>query len=250
MREAPTSQGARPAGSAQFVTTHWSEIVAARDEGSPDAARALESLCAAYWFPLYAWLRRQGRTVQDAEDLTQAFFGHLLSKERLKQAERARGRFRSFLIASMKNFVCNEWDKETAQKRGGQVQFVPLATDVAEERLGREPTDATNPELAFERLWAATLLEGAIRRLRVEYARDGKGAMLDLLRTHLSGDRGGVPYAEIQARLGLGESAVKMAVLRLRRRFGEILREEVARTVAGPHEIDAEIRALFAAVSR
>ena len=164
--------------------------------------------------------------------------------------DRARGKFRSFLLGSLKHFVANEWDKARALKRGGQCQFVSIDEDRAEDRFAAELTDGAMPDRAFEQIWATTLLEGAIGRLRDEHLRDGKGAHFDALQVYLSGDRGAVPYTETQARLGLGERALKMAVLRLRRRFGELLREEIAHTVCRPEDIDEEIRALFAAVSR
>ena len=250
MPEHPTGREAAPASGAWFTTTRWSVVLAAGGPAAPESARALESLCSAYWYPLYAWLRWQGHGRPEAQDLTQSFFSHLLQDQRLRQVDRARGKFRSFLLGSLKHFVANEWDKARALKRGGRFQFVSIDEDRAEDRFAAELTDGATPDRAFEQIWATTLLEGAIGRLREEHLRDGKGALFDTLQVYLSGDRGAVPYAETQARLGLGESALKMAVLRLRRRFGELLREEIAHTVSRPEEIDEEIRALFAAVSR
>ena len=239
-----------PSGAVWFTTTRWSVVLAAGSPDAPEAVRALETLCAAYWYPLYAWLRRQGHRVPEAQDLTQSFFGHLLQHQRLQQVDPARGKFRSFLLGALKHFVANEWDKARAIKRGGQFRFVSIDDGQAEVRFAREIPGGAAPDLAFERSWATTLLEGVIGRLRDEYLGNGKGALFDALQIYLSGDRGAMPYGEMQARLGLGEGALKMAVLRLRRRFGELLREEIAHTVSRPEEVDAEIRALFAAVSR
>lgn len=251
MPDYSTNRHPAPGSAAWFATTQWSVVLAADGADTPESIRALETLCASYWYPLYGWLRRQGHNPQDAEDLTQSFFGHLLQNHRLQQVDRARGKFRSFLLASLKHFVANEWDKARALKRGGQFQFVSIEGGLAEERFARELADDAMPDRAFERSWATTLLDGVIGRLRQEYRRDGKGGVFDVLQVYLSGDRGGVvPYAEMQVRLGLSESALKMAVQRLRRRFGELLREEVAHTVSSREEVDEEIRALFAAVSQ
>lgn len=224
-------------------------MLAAGDTGAPQAAMALETLCRTYWYPLYAYLRRVGRGHEDAQDLTQSFFASLLDRERLRQVHPAKGKFRSFLLASLKHFLANEWDKARALKRGGQFTFVPLDDEAARERFRSEPPDAGAPDRAFERSWATTLLESVLSRLRGEYSSKGKAALFEALQPYLSGDRSGPPYAEIGARFHLGESGVKMAVLRLRRRFGELLRAEIAHTVATPEETDEEIRYLFAAVS-
>lgn len=242
----PLAQDSHPAG---FRTTHWSVVLAANGESTPGAALALETLCAAYWYPLYSFLRRQGRSPHDAQDLTQSFFAHLLSKDRLRSVDPRKGRFRSFLLASMKNFLANEWDKAQALKRGGGITFVPVDEEAGEERFCREPADTASPDRAFEQSWATTLLESVLARLREEYTADGRPELFSALQGCLGGDRDGPSYAEIAASQGLSEGAVKMAVLRMRRRFGELLRAEIAHTVTRPEEVDEEIRSLFAAVS-
>jgi RNA polymerase sigma factor (sigma-70 family) len=236
------------AGGVGFCTTRWSVVLAAGEVALPQAAVALETLCRTYWYPLYAHLRRGGRSHEDAQDLTQSFFASLLENQRLRRVHPEKGKFRSFLLASLKHFLANDWDKVRALKRGGQFTFVPLDDEAVRERFQREPADAGAPDRAFEQSWAATLLESVLGQLRDEYARDGKTALFEAVQVYLSGDRSGPPYAEVGTRLHLGESGVKMAVLRLRRRFGELLRAEIAHTVSKPEEIDDEIRCLFAAV--
>lgn len=233
---------------ADFRTTRWSVVLAAHGGSDPGAAAALETLCAAYWYPLYSFLRRQGRTPHDAQDLTQSFFMHLLQRDRLASVDPRKGKFRSFLLASLKHFLANEWDKARALKRGGEFKFVSVDEALGEERFRREPADAASPDRAFEQSWAMTLLDSVLARLREEYQADGRAGLFVELESALSGDRGVAPYAEIAARRQMTEGAVKMAVLRLRRRFGELLRAEIAHTVTRPEEIDEEIRALFAAV--
>jgi RNA polymerase sigma factor (sigma-70 family) len=232
-----------------FHTTHWSVVLAAGRASVPEAALALETLCRTYWYPLYAHLRRAGRSHEDAQDLTQSFLASLLEHQRLRQVHPAKGKFRSFLLASLKHFLANEWDKQRALKRGGQFTFVPLDDEVASERFERELVTVDTPDRAFEQSWATALLDAVLVQLRDEFAREGKAALFEALQVYLSGDRSGPPYNEVGTRLGLGESGVKMAVLRLRRRFGELLRAEIAHTVSTPEEIDEEIRCLFAAVS-
>ena len=236
-------------GGADFRSTRWSVVLAAGDAASPQAAVALETLCRAYWYPLYAYLRRVGRSHEDAQDLTQSFFAFLLENDGLRRVHPAKGKFRSFLLASLKHFQANEWDKTRALKRGGQFTFIPLDDEEARDRFQREPAHAGTPDRAFEQSWATTLLASVIEQLHQTYATEGRGELFEALQVYLSGDRCGPPYVEVGARLHLGESGVKMAVLRLRRRFGELLRAEIAHTVSSPEEIDDEIRSLFAAVS-
>lgn len=232
-----------------MCATRWSVVLAAGDASSPQAELALETLCRTYWYPLYAYLRRMGRSHEDAQDLTQSFLASLLEKQRLRQVHPAKGRFRSFLLASLNHFLANEWDKARAVKRGGQFTFVPWEDDGLKERFQHETAATGRPDRAFEQTWATTLIETALGRLREEYRQADKAALFDAVQLFLPGDRGGPPYAEIGARLHMGESGVKMAVLRLRRRFGELLRAEIAHTVAGSEQIDDEIRCLFTAVS-
>ena len=233
----------------QFRTTHWSVVLAAGQLTAVGAKEALEKLCTAYWYPLYAWLRCHGHNLHDAQDLTQAFLVHLLDKDRLQKPTPDRGRFRSFLLTSLKNFVANEWDKTQALKRGAQFTFISVDEEIGEGRFRVEPSHNATPDKAFEQSWAMTLLESVLVQLKKEYARAEKSELFEALQGYLSGDKGAVPYAKMAARLNLTEAALKMSVLRLRRRFGELLRAEIAHTLTRPEEIDEEIRALFAAVN-
>lgn len=241
--------GPTPEPASWFNTTHWSVVLAAGQAATPQAGDALERLCGTYWFPLFAYLRRSGYEFPDAQDLTQAFFAHLLEKNRLRSVNPGKGKFRSFLIASLKNFLANEWHKRQTLKRGGHVAFLPLDAEVGEARYRREPAHDSTPDKAFEQSWALALLDKVLNQLRAEHGDEAKRRLFEALQVYLSGDKGGVSYAEMAARLNLTEGSVKMAVLRMRRRFGELLREEIAHTVAKPEEIDEEIRCLFAAVS-
>jgi RNA polymerase sigma-70 factor (ECF subfamily) len=234
---------------ALFVTTHWSQVLAAANQASPNSDDALETLCRAYWYPLYAYVRRRGHSPDDAEDLTQAFFARLLEKNWLADADRERGRFRSFLLASLKHFLANEWDKAQTQKRGGRVHVIPLETAVAETRYQREPADEAAADKAFDRRWALALLDLVLAGLRDEYHATRKGELFEQLRSTLAGERAAAPYAEIAARLRLSEGAVKVAVHRLRQRYREILREEIAHTVETPAQVEEELRHLFAALA-
>lgn len=238
---------ARNAG--HFRTTHWSLVLAAGQLTAPGATEALEKLCTAYWYPLYAWLRCHGHNLHDAQDLTQAFLVHLLDKDRLQKPTPDRGRFRSFLLTSLKNFLANEWDKTQALKRGAKFTFISVDEEMGEGRFRVEPSHNAAPDKAFEQTWAMTLLESVLGQLKKEYARADKSELYEALQGYLSGDKGTVPYAEMAAQLNLTEAALKMSVLRLRRRFGELLRAKIAHTVTRPEEIDEEIRALFAAIN-
>jgi len=241
--------GPEPPGHPAFVTTHWSLVLSARDDASPQSADALEKLCRTYWFPIYAFVRRQGHNPHDAQDLTQEFFARVLGKNYFADADRAKGRFRSFLLATLKHFLANEWDKARAQKRGGGQSLLPLNIADAETAYGFEPADRFTAEKIFERRWALTLLEAVLRRLRAEYARDGKEKLFEQLKPTLTEASRSVRYSEIADRLGTSEGAVKVAVHRLRQRYREVLRAEIADTVASPAEIDDEIRNLFAALA-
>jgi RNA polymerase sigma factor (sigma-70 family) len=233
---------------AHFATTHWSMVVAAGDRATPRSQEALSRLCEAYWYPLYVYVRRWGHGADEAQDLTQEFFARLMEKGYLRQADPQRGRFRSFLLAALKHFLANERDRAGAQKRGGGRPPLPLEIENAEGRYSLEPADPETPEKIFERRWALTLLDKVLSRLRDEYHRAGKGALFDLLKDLLTAGKAGEPYARLGAELGMSEGAVKVAVHRLRRRFGELLREEIAQTVADPQDVDDEIRYLFAAL--
>jgi RNA polymerase sigma factor (sigma-70 family) len=240
---------AQPAG-ACFVTTRWTVVLSARDPLSPHAATALETLCRAYWYPLYAYARRRGHAPADAEDLTQEFFSQLLAHNWVARADPHKGRFRSFLLMAMSRFLANEWDKAHTLRRGGQVRLVPLPLDTAETRYAREPADTFTPEQAFEKQWAFTLLEEVLRHLRASYEKDGKIGLFDALKPCLVGSRETQPYAELATGLGMSEGAVKVAVCRLRERYRERLKEEIAHTVASPSEVDAELRHLFRVLAR
>jgi RNA polymerase sigma factor (sigma-70 family) len=230
-------------GAAQFGQTHWSVVLSAAGRQNPgQAAESLEKLCAIYWRPLYAYLRRQGESPPDAEDLTQEFFLRLLKKDYLKAVDQGKGRFRSFLLAALKHFLSNERDKARAQKRGGGQSPLPLDFTGEETHLSFQPADPITPELLFERRWATTLLEQALARLRQEYTGQGKEALFEKLKTTLTEGRGNSAYADIASRLNMSEAAVKMAVHRLRQRYRECLRSEIAQTVATTDEIEDELR--------
>ena len=215
-------------------------------QNSPGQSQeALATLCRAYWFPLYAFLRRQGKTPHDAEDLTQAFLLHLLEKETLSRVHREKGKFRSFLLASLQYFLADQHDKETAQKRGGGITFIPLENENVEERYSAEPVDSVDPAKVFERRWATTLLDRTLDRLETEFAGPGRKERFEGLKVFLLGEPKTISYAEAGKLLGIREGAVKVAVLRLRQRFGELLRLEIASTVTSEEEVEEEMRHLF-----
>jgi len=233
-----------------FVTTHWSVVLTAGSGDTTGARHALEKLCRAYWYPLYAYVRRRGVSPPDAEDLTQEFFARFLEHHWVANADREKGRFRTFLLSAMNHFLANEWDKARAQKRGGGVPLLPLEFDTAETRYGREPADNVTPEQHFEQRWALTLLETATSRLRAEYEQEGKGDLFTVLNPSLVGERTSQPYLELAQKLALSEGAVKSAVHRLRQRYRQLLREEIAHTVAGSGEVEEELRHLVAVLGR
>jgi RNA polymerase sigma-70 factor (ECF subfamily) len=224
-------------------------VLSAGLSDTPRAAEALHRLCEVYWYPLYAYVRRRGHSPEDSQDLTQEFFARLLAGNRVRTADQQRGRFRSFLLGGMKNFLADEWDKSRAQKRGGGLRTVPLQFDTAETRLGSEPVDDVTPEQSFERRWALTLLDDVLQRLGKEYERSGKADLFAALNPCLVGDRTSQPYLELGERLGMTESALKSVVHRLRRRYRQLLREEIANTVATPDEVDDELRHLFSTLA-
>lgn len=249
--------GNLPAGGA-FVTTHWSVVLAAGRASDTSRARdALARLCQTYWNPLYAYARRLGHSPHDAQDLTQEFFARLLAKNFLAGADESRGRFRSYLLASYKHFLANEWDKARAQKRGGGQ--VPIPIDVASAETAYqpggfpinsvEPADPATADKAFERRWALTLLDQVLRRLRSEYESSGRTQLFDQLKPTLTEASRSVKYAEIAVCLGTTEGAVKVAVHRLRQQYRELLRAEIAETVSGPEEVEDELRNLFQALA-
>lgn len=234
--------------SARFVTTQWSQVIAARDGADTKADRALAALCEAYWYPLYAFLRSRGSGPDEARDLTQGYFAYLLEKDVLQSIDPEAGRFRSFLVASLNHFVANERRRQRARKRGGDMRAVSLDTGVAETRFRHEPTDRLTPEQLFERRWALTVLERAVRRLETEWADTDRGRQFQHLKAHLTGQEPRIPLRQIAVELGMTEVAVRGALHRLRQRFGQLIREEIAETVANPGDIDDEVRHLLAVV--
>jgi RNA polymerase sigma factor (sigma-70 family) len=230
----------------QFGPTRWTLVCAASRSGaSPQAERALEELCRQYWYPLYAYVRRCGHGAQEAEDLTQEFFARLLARNYLHHVDRGKGKFRSFLLAGLKHFLANEWDRARAQKRGGGERLVPLN---AETRYEKEAAHALTPDRLFDRQWALTLLDQVLTRLREESVAENKTAQFDELKIFLTAGKGAISYADAAARIGTTEGAAKVAVHRLRKRYRKLLRDEIAQTVNDPAQVEEEIRALFASL--
>ena len=228
-----------------FATTHWTVVVSATDPDSKISADALAILCRTYWYPLYAYVRRTGKSPHDAEDLTQAFFAHMLAKGTIGRADRERGRFRTFLLTGFKNFLIKEWKKANAQKRGGGQDIVSFDMTDAETRYRLEPVDEATPEQAYEKRWVKTLLERALEALRTEHVARGKEHLFEALKGALPGASGPPHYAAVAAALDMSEGALKMAASRLRARYGELLRNAIAETVAEPQDVDAELRHLM-----
>ncbi len=229
-----------------FATTHWSAVLEAGKGDSPAASAALEELCRTYWYPLYAFVRREGHSPEEAEDLTQSFFQRLLQKDYVKLADPARGKFRSFLLSALKNFLKNEWARSTRQKRGGGCAPVNWDRQTAEHRYALALVDQLTPEKIFEKQWAITLLEHVLGRLQEEQIEAGRERFFEEVKGWLWGDKGEMAYAELAGQLRLTESALKSAVHRLRLRYRELLREEIGRTVATPLEIQKELEGLMA----
>jgi DNA-directed RNA polymerase specialized sigma24 family protein len=228
-----------------FATTHWSVIMAAGQTNSAYAAAALEQLCRTYWYPLYAYVRRRGYSPEDAQDGTQSFFARLLEGDLLPRASPERGRFRSFLLTALQNFLADQRDRATAVKRGSGQSLISLDALDGEARYAFEPVEEVSPDKLFERRWATTVLEGAWTRLEAQYAADGKSDWFRELRRFNSTQESAPGYAEAAANLGLPENTVKSLVHRMRRRYRTLLRAEIARTVGDPEEIDEEIRYLL-----
>lgn len=257
-RQFPTDRRSSPEASAEtslsrgerFVSTHWSVVLKAADSSAPDSTESLEKLCQTYWYPLYAYVRRMGSSPEDAEDLTQGFFTRFLEKKYLRSVDPGKGRFRSFLLASLKHFCAKEWRREKAEKRGGHYPAVSLDGLTAEERYRLEPADRLTAEDIYERRWAMTVLQTALERLAAECRANGKEALYEALKGALSGDADLKGYLEIGARLNLSADAVKTAVHRLRQRYRSQLRSEVANTVADSREVDQELRHLLTVLSR
>lgn len=231
-----------------FATTRWSLVLNASGTDSGENSRALASLCETYWLPLYTYIRRRGHSAHDARDLTQEFFSFLLARNHFAKADPDRGRFRSFLLGTLKKFLSDQRDKANAQKRGGGQALLSLDFESAERSLTLDAPAPSDPERDFDRGWAMALLELTMNRLRSEHLAAGKEKLFTEIESAITGEKRDRPYAEIGAALDLSEGSVKMAILRARRRYGELLREEIAQTVSSPAEIDEEIRGLFSSL--
>ena len=232
-----------------FATTHWSVVLGAADTSAPGSQEALEKLCRAYWFPLYAYVRRQGHTPEDAQDLTQAFFARFLARKYFQKADRERGRFRSFLLTSLRNFLVNEWERSKTEKRGGAARPIQLDTVAAENLFNQELSHELTAEKIYERNWALAVLNQVREHLRQEYSADCKSFRFEQLDQFLPGQKGELTYAEAARQLGIPEGTLKAAVNRLKKRFGDLLRTEIAHTVTGEHEVNEELRHLIAVLS-
>lgn len=228
-----------------FATTHWTVVLASGKHSTPEAQAALEELCRTYWFPLYAYVRRRGYAKADAEDLTQAFFAKLLEKNFLAQLDSDKGKFRAFLLAALKHFLANEWDKAQAQKRGGGEQTLSLDWETADTKFQVAAQNEPSPDKAYDREWALALLAKVIERLQRECEQDGKGKLFDQLKVFLMAGKSELARAEVARALGMEEGAVRVAIHRLRKRYRQLLRDEVANTLSDAAMVDEEMRALF-----
>jgi RNA polymerase sigma-70 factor (ECF subfamily) len=230
-----------------FATTRWTVVLAAGSGSTANGDVALEELCRTYWYPLYAYVRRRGYSREDAEDLTQAFFARFLEKNYLEGLSSEKGRFRGFLLAALKHFLANEWDRAKRQKRGGGVENLSLDWQGADTRFGVEPADNLSPDKLYDRAWALMLLERVIVQLRDESAAEGKARSFEQLKPFLMSGTGAIPCAEAALALEMTESAVRVAVHRLRRRYRELLRKEIAQTLSHSEQVEEEMRALLGA---
>lgn len=237
-----------PSAPRQFLTTRWSMVAAAGKGQSSEAGDAMADLCKAYWYPLYAFLRRSGKGQVEAQDLTQAFFTSLIEKRGLRAAEPNKGRFRSYILGALRHFLSNEHDRAAALKRGGEFKFHSLDWESAEGKLGPEPQARTSPESAFDRDWALVLVDRAFERTRDDFERAGKATLFAALSTCLTEGEPPKPYSELCADLDLGEGAFRVAVHRARRHFRECLRREIAETLSDPSKLDEELNSLFGAL--
>jgi RNA polymerase sigma factor (sigma-70 family) len=228
-----------------FATTHWTVVLAAGRRSTPQAEKALEELCQVYWYPLYAYVRRHGRSREDAEDLVQGFFARLLERNYLEGVSSEKGRFRAFLLSALKHYLANEQDRAMRQKRGGGQKALSLDWQDAETRYQIEPADQLSPDKLYDRAWAVMLLEKVIGRLRDECVAEGKAALFERLRPFLMLGKSAIPYPQAAAELGLTEGAVRVAVHRLRRRYRELLRQEIAQTLSDQGMVEEELRTLF-----
>jgi len=235
---------------ARFMTTHWSVVLAAADDAAPGRGEALAHLCEAYWYPLYAYVRRRGRSPHEAEELTQEFFARVLEKDFLRSAGPEKGRFRSFLLVCLRRFLANERDRSRAKKRGGGRPTVSIDFRDADERYRQEPSDELTAERIFERRWALSLLEQTLGQLADEMAAAGKAELFEKLKVYLTAEAENPPYAEMAAALGTSQGALRVRVHRMRERYRQLLRERIAMTLSDPTDVDDEIRSLFFALGR
>jgi RNA polymerase sigma-70 factor (ECF subfamily) len=235
-------------GDSQFHTTRWSLVAAAAAENPSAVEPALEELCRAYWYPIYAFVRRRGHSADDAADLTQSFFARLLEKEYLADADQQRGRFRAFLLTAVSRFLSKEHERAAAQKRGGGQRILAIDAAEGEARYQREPSHELTPQRIFERRWALTLLDRTLAALRQEHEAAGKLALFDALKVFLTGEAGAPPLREAAANLQMTEGAVKVAVHRLRQRYRDALRAEIAQTVSELGDVDDELSLLLSAL--
>jgi RNA polymerase sigma factor (sigma-70 family) len=244
-----TASSTVPARQPMFATTHWSVVLTAGTHRDTTRARdALARLCRVYWYPLYAYVRRRGHNAPDAQDLTQSFFEQLLRRRSLAAADPERGRFRSFLLTAMNHFLASEWKKAVARKRGGGERNLSLDWAAAERRFDLEPATTLAPDRLFEKQWAWTLLDEVLSRLEREYRAEGRGELFAAIKETLMGRRESQPYAELARALGMNEGALKVAVHRLRKRYRELIRAEIANTLDYSEDIEAEMRYLFQAL--
>lgn len=232
-----------------FATTHWTVVLTAGQQRSPQAGRALEELCRTYWYPLYAYTRRRGHTKEDAEDLTQAFFTRLLEKNSFANLDSEKGKFRAFLLASLKNFLSNERDKTRAQKRGGGEAPLSLDWQTADTKFQVAADNEPSPDKTFDREWALALLAKVIERLQAECVAEGKAKLFEQLKTFLTAGHAESAQRDVANALGMEEGAVRVAVHRMRKRYRQLLRDEIANTLADGTMVDEEMRALFGAFS-
>lgn len=239
---------AEAASSAKFQTTRWSIVLAAAHRSGADSREALSTLCRLYWFPVYAYVRRRGFHHHQAADLAQGFFTSMIEGNTFRNADRERGKFRSYLLGALKHYLSHEWHYANARKRGGGRQLFPLDVDAAEERYATDPSHDLTPEKLYERRWAVTVMEVAMEELRGQFVREGKERFFDLLKEFLTGGSNEA-YGAAGAVLGMEAGTVKVTVHRLRKRYADLLRRQIAQTVHEPEQVEEEIRYLFSAVS-
>jgi RNA polymerase sigma-70 factor (ECF subfamily) len=243
----PGELSSTPAGA--FRTTHWSVVLTARDLDNAGGERAMATLCQEYWPPVYSFIRRKGKGPHDAQELAQEFFYRLIAKEFLQNVDREKGKFRTFLLTAVQRFLCNEWERSHARKRGGDTPTISWDHELAESLYLKEPADDWSPEKLFDRRWALTLLEGALKDLETEYARADKANLFRALEPFIVGEVEHGDYAAVAASLGISEGNARQCVLRMRRRYGQRLRERIAETLETEDAVEEELRSLYAALS-